>query len=430
MKRTKAALLALVKWGVIGLCGYGLITTAVFGQDSLDEEAGVYTYSWSGLDALFNEEEFGLFTHKRAQTPLNGTDGPYLLGTTQFNIDEHNQLTSAPLDIRRPVRVRVPNADRDSFTCVVRPVHALPPHTYPMPARLIALSDIEGNFNALAGFLQRNGVVDRHYNWTFGQGHLVLNGDFMDRGDEVTQVLWLLYKLEGQAEQAGGKVHFILGNHEIMNLYGDASYAQRKYIGAAQRISGEPRWDKAGQALYSPQSELGRWLRSKNVIEQIGPYLFVHAGLKPKLIESNLALADLNQIARKYYGFRAAKRLEGSREGIVLSSYDSPYWDRGLSMSLLYKAFFLVNDPLHAAYHSTTQAELEQVLQFYHASRLVIGHSVVENVMTDYEGKVLKIDVKHGQEKHSPRTQGLLIENGAEYRINAKGEKVRIGTAA
>ncbi|MCR5889201.1 metallophosphoesterase [Hymenobacter sp. J193] len=430
MKNPKAFVKKLVKWGVIGLCGYGVITTLVYGQDRTNEETGVYDFSWSGLDALFNEEEFGFFTNKPVATPLQGLDGPYLMDSTRFDVDENSQLTRQTFTVGQPVRVRVPNADGDSFTFMVRPAHPQPPHAYPLPARLLAISDIEGNFNALAGFLQRNGVVDKQFNWIFGAGHLVLNGDFMDRGNEVTQVLWLLYKLEGQADQAGGKVHFILGNHEVMNLYGDVSHAQRKYIGAAQRISGQQRWDKAGQALYSTRSEMGRWLRSKNVIEKIGPYLFVHAGLKPRLLTDSLTIPELNRIARKYYGLRMAKQLSGSREGTVLSHYDGPYWDRSLSLNLLYKAVFFFNDPLNASYHSTTQAELEQILRFYRASRVVVGHSVVSQVTPDYEGKVLKIDVKHGQEKHSDQTQGLLIEGNTEYRVNGKGEKTRIGGAA
>jgi hypothetical protein len=33
-----------------------------------------------------------------------------------------------------------------------------------------------------------------------------LNGDFVDRGENVTQVLWLIYKIENQAQKQGGKL--------------------------------------------------------------------------------------------------------------------------------------------------------------------------------------------------------------------------------
>src|SRR5690606_14672285 len=150
---------------------------------------------------------------------------------------------------------------------------------YEMPQRIAVLSDIEGNFNGLSSFLINNHIIDANYNWTFGDGHLVLTGDFVDRGNHVTQVLWLIYKLEMQAEKQGGKVHLILGNHEIMNFQGNWRYNKRKYIKLAQTISKEKDWDKATRFMYSHHTELGNWLRSKNVIEKIGRYIFVHAGL-------------------------------------------------------------------------------------------------------------------------------------------------------
>ncbi|RAK62666.1 metallophosphoesterase [Hymenobacter edaphi] len=430
MKRPRTILKIIVKWGLIGAVGYGVLTTLLLGQNAVDEQAGRYTYNWSGLDALVNDEPLGFFIDQPVPTALDGVDGPYVVGRRVFTVDARSRLRSAPLRAGQPLPVRVGNADQDSFLVALRPAHARPPETYPLPTRLLAVSDIEGNFDGFVSLLRRQGVVDAGFNWSFGRGHLVLNGDFVDRGGYVTPVLWLIYRLEAQAAQAGGQVHYVLGNHEVMMLYGDQSYAQYKYIEAARQISGRPRWDQAGPALFGADTELGRWLRSKNVAERLGPYLFVHAGLKAQLVQQGLTLPDLNRIARQHYGHRAARRLAGTRAGLVLSSYHSPYWDRSLAMNWLYRAFFFFRDPRGAAYHRTTPAELTRVLRFYRAQRLVIGHSVVANVTADYDGRVLKIDVKHGQAKNTGRTQGLLIENGAEYRVDDRGGKARLGTAA
>jgi len=48
----------------------------------------------------------------------------------------------------------------------------------------------------------------------------------MDRGNDVMPVLWMIYKLENEAIIKGGRVHFILGNHEGMNIQGNENYAQ------------------------------------------------------------------------------------------------------------------------------------------------------------------------------------------------------------
>ncbi|MEM7299406.1 MAG: hypothetical protein AAF391_14205 [Bacteroidota bacterium] len=95
-------------------------------------------------------------------------------------------------------------------------------------------------------------------------------------------------------------------------------------------------------------------------------------------------------------------------------------------MSTKYKAMFLMNDPFNAPIHKPTQPELEEVLSFYQAEKIVIGHSVVDQVSFDYQKKVIKIDVKHGRQKSSIRTQGLLIENGIEYRVNGLGERTKL----
>jgi hypothetical protein len=100
---------------------------------------------------------------------------------------------------------------------------------FPMPEKLIAISDIEGNFAAFRDFLINNGVINNENQWVFGSGHLVLNGDFFDRGLNVTECLWFIYHLEQEAVKNGGYVHFILGNHEIMNMNDDIRYVRNKY---------------------------------------------------------------------------------------------------------------------------------------------------------------------------------------------------------
>ena len=53
----------------------------------------------------------------------------------------------------------------------------------------------------------------------------------------VTEVLWLIYSLEEKAKAAGGYVHYILGNHEIMNMSDELDYVQERYIQHAQLMN-------------------------------------------------------------------------------------------------------------------------------------------------------------------------------------------------
>ncbi|RIV37322.1 hypothetical protein D2V08_01345, partial [Flagellimonas lutimaris] len=79
-----------------------------------------------------------------------------------------------------------------------------PLDTYDDNGRILAISDLESGYRAFRDFLINNKVIDQDLNWIFDDGHLVLVGDFVDRGFSTTQVLWFIYKLEQDAEKKGG----------------------------------------------------------------------------------------------------------------------------------------------------------------------------------------------------------------------------------
>ncbi len=79
-------------------------------------------------------------------------------------------------------------------------------------------------------------------------------GDMFDRGEQVTECLWLIYSLEEKAKKSGGYVHFILGIiMEIMNLCGDIRYRQKKYSRHEQLLNKSYVND-----LFGKGSELGK----------------------------------------------------------------------------------------------------------------------------------------------------------------------------
>ena len=136
--------------------------------------------------------------------------------------------------------------------------------------------------------LRGEGVIDSSFNWTYGDGHLIISGDLFDRGFHITECMWLLYKLESEAAIAGGKVHLIIGNHEIMNMTDDWRYVEVKYFNNAHLMG------KRMSELYGSNTELGRWLRSKNIIEKIGDYAFMHGGISPQVSAFNLTYDQIN----------------------------------------------------------------------------------------------------------------------------------------
>jgi predicted MPP superfamily phosphohydrolase len=98
--------------------------------------------------------------------------------------------------------------------------------------RIVALSDIHGAYDALVTTLQEAGVIDDKLDWSGADTHLVITGDLLDRGPDSRQVVDLIMRLEKQAPQAGGRVHQLLGNHEVMNLNGDVRYVSEAEFAA------------------------------------------------------------------------------------------------------------------------------------------------------------------------------------------------------
>ncbi|SFN57030.1 Calcineurin-like phosphoesterase [Chryseobacterium oleae] len=411
-----------IKWTVIVVASYFILSTLYFGYDDIDSKKGIYNFYWSGINGLWKKDKpFGFRINQPVETSFDGLDGPYIFGDRMFTIKKDNVFEEKGIDRTQEIAVETDCKELRMFKISLKNQYEIEKDQYKMPEKLIAISDIEGNFNAFYSFLLANKVIDSNGDWIFEDGHLVLNGDFVDRGNQVTQVLWLIYHLENQATQKGGKVHFILGNHEIMNLYGDVSYNDFKYIEAAKRISKQNSWETGLKFLYSQNSELGQWLRTKNVIEKIGPAIFVHGGLNYFHAEGRYSINEINSISRKYYG--TGKHAANKRDQLILSSTDSPYWDRRLNFELKYKILFKLNG---ISMEKTTQDQLDNILNYYDAQKIIIGHSVVDDISPDYNNKVIKIDIKHGRELRTGKTKGLLIENNIYYKTDDLGNKTKL----
>lgn len=264
--------------------------------------------------------------------------------------------------------------------------------------KLFVLSDIEGEFEGFRKLLIANHIIDEQYNWTFGKGHMVICGDLFDRGTEVTACLWLLYKLEQEAKAAGGYVHTILGNHDIMNLSGDLRYLQPKYIKTAAIMGVDY------MTLYDENSELGRWLRTKNTIEKIGDFVFLHAGIAPQLIELNMSLTEINEKTRPFYD--KVKKLDGL-PGLIDPKYAVLFL--GSSSLFWYRGYF--SEP------KASIAIVDAALKLYQCKAIVVGHTIVPgNVQFLYNGKVLALDV----DRHNGNNQAVFYQNGQWYTVNDK----------
>lgn len=296
--------------------------------------------------------------------------------------------------------------DSTRFKFSIKTEFKTPKNTYDDDNVILAISDIESGYKTFRDFLINSKVIDKNLKWTFGTGHLVLVGDFVDRGFSTTQVLWFIYKLEQDAAQNGGLVHFILGNHELKNMQGNYEYASPKYFHVSAILG------KQQNQLYDSNSLIGRWMASKNTLELINGNLFAHGGIHPEIVDYNLNLDEINRIIRNTYYKPYYPKKGTTKEQLLTSTITGITWYRG---------YF--RDDL-------TQEDVEAGLNKFNAKSIIVGHTLQSKVNRLYNGKVIGIDVKHSKDYHknwpSKKSEGLLIKGNKYFRVLANGEKKEI----
>ena len=129
---------------------------------------------------------------------------------------------------------------------VVAAAEPASPYRFTGVDRIVVFADVHGAYDPLVALLRETGVVDESLRWSGGRTHLVGLGDLVDRGPQSRQVLDLLMRLEGEAAAAGGAVHQLLGNHEVMDLAGDLRYVSpaeyAAYAGPQEDAGREAAW--------------------------------------------------------------------------------------------------------------------------------------------------------------------------------------------
>ncbi len=336
-------------------------------------------------------------------------DGPYVLDDNGGRIAlileprADGEAVAVRTPIANVVEVVVDDAAATRFSVPLRSRHPRPAVQWPMPERLLAVSDLEGNFEAATGLLRAQGVIDENLHWRFGTGHLVLLGDMVDRGDNVVPLLWLLYRLEAEARAAGGALHYVLGNHEQYLLQGRPKSAHRKYYGTV-RVAGIDYGE-----LWSTRTELGRWLRSKPVLVRVGDTLFTHGGISPRVLATGLDLSAIDALAARYNGVLVL--IKGAEMKVIFGR-DGLVGYRGLAKAT-------------EATPKAGSAHVDALLAKFGARHIAIGHTLAKHVGQSYGGRVLRTDVAHAD----GIVEGILFAGGMLWRVDADGTRVPLTEA-
>ncbi len=367
---------------------------------------------------LFIVSSASTFTYAKAEEKLTAetsasvNDGPYIF------VNEQQQLESYWL-CHGDVITRTTEAENFplSMSACDMPanIHALSSienkvlefsGDYPVAA----LSDFHGKYDLMIELLTNNKIIDKNKHWAFGKGHFVITGDIFDRGDKVTEILWFLYDLERQAHQAGGDIHLTLGNHEVMILNGDLRYLHPKYVETAKRLN------KPFEQLFSQNSIIGNWLRSKPVLVKVNNMLFAHGGFHPSLATEQRSLLEINTAFKDNL---VKAELDQPRVGWAkfLHTTNGPIWYRGYFAAERSKASRTKN--ASAKDNGATSAEIDLLLKHFDVNNIIVGHTSQKQIESRYQGRVIAIDssIKEGN-----YGEILFIERGKKWRGSLSGK--------
>ena len=389
---------------VFVLAVLGLLALVVFGGFRLKDPQGSIAFGWDVEARRFLIMEKPQLAQEGPHVFPDGT-GYEVIATQQEKGAWRLTRTRLPASPLPVLAVQVGNVAKTRFHVAVRHAPTIRSAVHAEnPPRLLMLSDLEGQFDAFTALLRAQGVIDDTLHWRYGAGHLVLVGDFVDRGNDMTAVLWLVYALQAEAEATGGRLHYVLGNHEHLAMSGRKKYWPSGLVAFAQALG-----DDGDERLFSPQSVLGAWLAQQPVIARVGDHLFVHGGISQDVLALDLDIDQINALAQPHL-HAVPEDLPG--EADILLGRNGLTWYRGMALP----------DDAERRREADPAAHLQRVLARYGAKRLAIGHTLVPDITLEQQGRLLRLDIHHAEQT----PQAALYEDGVLWRVDAEGGRVRL----
>ena len=276
------------------------------------------------------------------------------------------------------------------------------PTRYPPAQRIVAIGDLHGDLIATRAALRLAGAIEEHDRWVGGTMVIVQTGDQLDRGDDELEILDLLDDLTAQAQIAGGAMHVLNGNHELMNVKQDLRYVT---LGGFLDFLPTPVVDPGTvdpqvvvEAVHErlkacrPGHPLAKRLLDRNVVTIVGDTVFVHGGVLPHVV--TYGIERLNQETRAW--IRADRQYPPD----ILLAKDGPVWSR----------------------HYSDEPDVEdcrllrEALDGLGARRMVVGHTVRDEGISPACGDMVwRIDV--GLARHYGGTPAVLELQDGSVRV-------------
>jgi hypothetical protein len=300
--------------------------------------------------------------------------------------------------------------------------------------RIVAVGDVHGAYDRLLEVLRAAAIVDADGRWIGGRAHLVQLGDVLDRGADSLKVLTFLRELRRDAEAAGGRVHALIGNHEVMRLLGDLRFVapgeyaafvtsgsealRERYVASfpeeqrARVLQDTPLGLIEMVLSFGADRDYGSYLRSLDAVVRINGIVFVHGGISPAT--AAMPCEVINDTVRRELGADFAATRKAPLQSLAARE-DGPLWYRGLA-----------NQP------DTFAPEVEKILAAQGARAIVVGHTAQPGRMAVRFGRhvfVIDTGMQPAEQLPNGRASALDIRASTFTAIYSDSREVLAGAS-
>lgn len=350
---------------------------------------------------------------------------------------------------------------------------------------VVYMPDIHGDVEALKNSLQAMDLINANGEWVGGNKVLVFSGDYIDRGSSNLETLRLMKKVSVEAKKAGGRVDFLVGNHEALMIGGISgstvtlgnwvAQGGAKVIEEVLKAGNLPTVSdpasvigdvrileivhsqltrgkklpftpeqlasavlKLRQMTFEKGGEFEGLFDSMNVASQVDDVLYVHAGIDPKwsemIADPNVGVDGINAQWREAF----AKAKQGDLS--AFAKFNQPGSSRGGN-----KPGGEFGSPLwidfYAEMGGMTQQEVEQTaanLKKAGINAMVVGHTKIDESkggqpqkLEAFEKagiKIINADVgmSGGYRSGKAGVGGARIDTGGNVEVEMNGSRVAV----
>ena len=270
----------------------------------------------------------------------------------------------------------------------------------------MAIGDIHSDIQALRRAFQAAGATDGRDNWVGGTLTVVQLGDLIGRSDDERQVLDFIFEVQRKAAARGGAVHALIGNHEVMGGRVDNQAVGPNPFPAWETVSGlrrdDPRLrhllpgERARGAALMAGGPYARRLAAVPTVLKIGDTVFAHGGVPPRW-----ARYGIDRINREVSDWLTGLTPE-PQSSLGVDDGDRVMWTRQFSRAV----------------EGDDCLDLAESLRILDARRMIVAHTVHEQITPRCDERVWTIDVGMSR-AYGGRVQVLEIVNGRPLRVLA-----------